>query len=309
MAKKMNPKTQTKKLSTAKWDFLQRNKTAKKEYEGHEIIRSFRERYETELKKEADILQSHPEMKAAYDKLGIKPMQDCDEVLKTSMQNPAAVGDYQFIQFIHECPEYFFPDKITDEEINERWLAMLKRNAEFTFLNLTQGEPVKRLLLGVDLTRSKDVIMAEVEDIIDPYQKFYRGKEATKRLKWLSVIDELLTIWDLWESYGQRQCSRLIAKRLELPEQTVKGRWRTAYKLIYGKEYTKEHASIEADKLCVKCKDQERCYPVVNGIMKHEPCAAYLKLAGSNYSRERLFENIEEIMSRKAYDDYCEIDD
>ena len=168
----------------------------------------------------------------------------------------------------------------------------------FRFLH-NHPHPEHIWIVAVDLSRSKESIMEGFESIIDFQQyKLFRGKTKS-RLKWLSIIDELLKVWDTWEGYGQRRCFHLVAKKLNIPESTVKARWRLAYKLIYEKEYTKEHATDDAIHLCARCKDQKNCYKTIKGFMEFHPCSAYLKLAGSGYSRELLVENVDGVMPTK----------
>ena len=162
-------------------------------------------------------------------------------------------------------------------------------------------EPGNTLLVGVDLTRSKKAIMFEFEEALDKHKI-----NVKNRLKWLPQIDEILQVWDMWEGYGQRKCFHLIARRLKIPESTVKARWRLAYKLIHGKSFTKEQGNIRADELCSTCGDQSKCYRIVNDVMTFIPCAAHRKLAGPIYSREKIFENIEKIMSKKSYEDFLQ---
>ena len=206
----------------------------------------------------------------------------------------------------------------------QTWIRDDPKGSELSRRCLRQGvrflhnhpHPEHIWIVAVDLSRSKKSIMEGFESIIDLQQyKLFRGKTKS-RLKWLSIIDEILQVWDMWEGYGHKRCFHLIAKKLNIPESTVKSRWRSAYKLIYKKEYTKEHAKDEAIQLCAKCKDEGKCYKLIKNVktgvseMKmSEPCAAYLKLAGPKYSREKLFENIEEIMTKKTHKDFLVTED
>jgi hypothetical protein len=164
--------------------------------------------------------------------------------------------------------------------------------------------------MGIDLTRSKDVILAEVKELIEEYQKKLGVHELPgKRLKWLSIVDEILEVWDAWTRYGQRRCFHLIAKEKNIPESTVKARWRMAYRLINRKDYSKEVGAASADELCAKCKDQGACYRTVRGAMEFYPCAAYLKITGKSYTREKLLENFDAVADMQAFEEFSEIEE
>lgn len=172
------------------------------------------------------------------------------------------------------------------------------QNAGAVVRELLSGDAENTLIVSIDLTRSKEAILQEVADLVT------KGKGETKetRLKWLSIVNELLAVWDAWAGYGQRRCFHLVARKLKVPESTVKARWRLAYHLINGQEYTKEAAAASADELCAKCADQGKCYRVVNGTMDFYPCSAYLKLTGESYTREGLFENFDAVADKYIAD-------
>jgi len=182
------------------------------------------------------------------------------------------------------------------------WKKKITQNAGWVVRELLSGDSENILILSIDLTRSKEAILEEVADLITA-AKSERGTKET-RLKWLSIVDELLKVWDAWDGYGQRRCFHLVARKLKVPESTVKARWRLAYQLINGKEYSKEQAAASADELCAKCKDQGKCYRVVNGVMDFYPCTAYLKLTGESCTRERLLENFDAVADKYISDTF-----
>ena len=153
---------------------------------------------------------------------------------------------------------------------------------------LSGNKPDDTLIVGINLKRPKDAIMAELTNLLD-----MQIQRTGKRDKWLPLVDELLQVWDMWAAYEKRRCFHLIAKRLSIPETTVKARWKRAYILIHRKPYTKKAGKSSAIELCAKCKDQGKCYRTVNGVMDFYPCAAYLKLTGKSYTREKLLEKDE----------------
>lgn len=267
MAKKINPKDQTEELSRADWELLRRNPGAL-EAKRNELISFF--------------------------PVGLGP-EDCDDIFKTSTHRPAARA--------------FDSHGKTSGKTNEQAMEDALYNARFTIHCLTQGEPLKTLLVGIDLSRSKETIMTEFEALIESYQKRYRGKEPAERLKWLSILDELLEVWDSWVEGGEpaRQAFPAIAKRLDIPESTVKARWYRAYELIYGAPYEndpakrREQRTDKALALCLKCTN-----PICRNKHGGEEigCPAYEKLAGKNISRERSHENLDKMTDGQSYEAY-----
>jgi hypothetical protein len=284
MKKKITPAEQTKKLRKARWEFLKRNAKAKEDFENQEIIKSFREWFE----KHPDIFNNginSEEDIQFYKKLGISPraVDSCDELLECTMQRPAAEAVYHFFDFINKHPRWA---AMPDDEINGKWLNFLIKKAKETFHRLTYMKPIETLLLGVDMTRSKDVIMAEVERLVDKHQKFYEGQKPVKtRLKWLPLADELIQIWDLYQAEGKTPGTvtfKIISKKLKLPVSTIKSRWYTVYEKIYGIPYdpeikiSTEEKKAKADELCIQCPYGAKCYRSGDWF----PCAEYMKIAG-----------------------------
>ncbi len=119
------------------------------------------------------------------------------------------------------------------------------------------NKPNDTLIVGVDLTRPKDSILAEISSLLD-MQKKHTGK----REKWLPIVPELLQVWDLYEAAGKTpaiQSFRNISRKLGRPISTVKDQWYAAYEKIYRKPYKPESKAAteekraDADALCAKC--------------------------------------------------------
>ena len=93
-------------------------------------------------------------------------------------------------------------------------------------------------LIENDNIRSSDEDFAECFPEIDLAS--YKKKQ---RLKWLSIYDELLEVWDLYTDAGQQPWKRTfqqISKKVGRPLSTVKNQWNKAYEKIYGeKVYTR----------------------------------------------------------------------
>jgi len=275
MKKKVKSATnQTRELSRAKWEFFKRNPENMKWLAEHKDIRESRKWYEERIKN--------------Y----IGEMPNFDEILEECMQCPAVIEDYRFFEFIHECPDYFFSEKISDDEVNEKWLFMLKKKADLIFKLLTLNGAANTLLLGIDLTRSKEAIMAEVESLVIKYREFYYDNNLpNQRLKWLPKADKLLEVWDLYDKAGQKPATRtfkIISKIVGRPVSTIKSQWYMAYEKIYGqkfdpeKTYSTEEKKDKAMELCANCP---HLAPRGKGAKCHSkgdwfPCADYLKIAG-----------------------------
>jgi len=98
--------------------------------------------------------------------------------------------------------------------------------------------------MGIDLSRSKEVILAEVGRLIDQHKKIEKtvlGKIRQRRLKWLPKTPELLEVWDLWEEAGKTpaiQTFKYISKKVGRPLSTIKSQWYLCFlKKIHGKKY------------------------------------------------------------------------
>ena len=248
-----------------------------------------------------------------------KTIEDIKEIIpkeffeKCLISRPAVIdarsihGDTTYPAFpdISDFPERWEHDKNFIDEYESRlksWSYKMREHFGLeSNLECMNFDPGNTLLLGIDLTRSKEAIMAEFEEILNKHKI-----KVENRLKWLSKINEILQVWDIWESYGKRHCWYLIARRLNIPRSTVKARWRLAYKLIHGEEYSQSKAADQSLNLCAGCRDYKSCYKIVKKRMEFTPCSAYLKLVGREYSREKIYENFEEIVDQKSYEDFLQ---
>lgn len=316
MKKKIHPKEQTAELNRARLEFILRNKgefqklrelvgqNEKKRDEITTALASISGKFNPEMKERWDFFYKHSEV--PFDK-------EFAEYIK-KIEIPKAVNsvwrwlDYTMAIAYQEMAtmEPVIDDKQRYEYLKTKVFDMYCRDAREIFMELTNGRPAVHLLMGIDLTRNKGVILQEVEKLIAEYQmKLGIHEMPEKRLKWLSIVDELLEIWDAWAGYGQRRCLSLIARKKKMPESTVKARWRLAYRLINGEEYSKEVAAESADELCVKCNDQKKCYRInKKGSMDHFPCSEYLKLTGKSYAREKLLENFDAVADQYICDEF-----
>lgn len=320
MAKKtvktVRPEDQSEELRRAKFELIMRNPEERQKltdlFARHE---KKRDEITTRLASIGGKLD--PEQKQRWDFLFSQSEVPCDQEFAAYLKKiepPNAVNSvWRWLDYTMEIEHarMMLPWKpgvshaLSYEELKERVLKMYHHDAEGIFAELTNDRPAVHLLLGVDLTRSKEVIMAEVGKLVDEYQtKLGKHEVAGNRFKWLSIFDELLKVWDAWAEYGQRRCFHLVAKKLDMPESTVKARWRLAYRLINRVEYSKEVAASSADGLCAKCQDQAKCYRTVNGQMDFYPCPAYLKLTGKSYTREKLLENFDAVADQYAADNF-----
>lgn len=305
MKKKVHPKDQTKELSRAKWEFLTRNPKAKKEYEELEMIRSFREWHEKALKKEAELLKTYPEMKAAYDKLEILPMGECDELLKDSMCLPSVIEGGTYISWFKVLRR--LGGKPYDyQELNLLWKEQILKDAK-TLLDelIPTNMPDETLIVSIDLTRPTETILAEINEILSKNKaRLAKERPEKHRLKWLSVVDELLEVWDIYDRAGQQpwqKTFRQISRKVKRPLSTVKDQWKKAYKKINGKpyepesKYTTEEKSGDADEFCSKCPHDAVCYKKSGEWI---PCQDYLRIAGKG-KNSQLIEYRDDIL----YDD------
>ena len=187
------------------------------------------------------------------------------------------------------------------DELKKKVIEMYCRDAKQVFEKLTNRNPFSHLLIGVDLTRSKDVILAEVHKLLTHYQNILGLDEIKKtRLKWLRLTDELLEVWDLYDQAGQKPgviTFKIISNKIGKPLSTVKSQWYMAYEKIFGRvydpeiKYSTEEKKTDATKLCVKCPHDAKCYRKVDWY----PCVDYLKIAGKEKQIPKHFEFKDEI--------------
>lgn len=286
MAKKINPKDQTKAIRDAKWAFLQ-----------------------LDDKRKAAFFEAEPELVRLRDKpIGLS-MSDWDEIFKGLLCAPAVKEAFITSEWTAREIRRKTAGKDCDyQEMNLEWKEEILKDAPTILDSLIPTDlPAETMIVSIDLTRPTDVIMAEFGEILS------RNKAALKKIqpkqhreKWLPLTPDLLEVYGLWEGYEQRRCFVLIAKKLKISESTVKSRWRLAYKLITGKDYTREQATEDAIELCGECKDKRECYKVIEGNMEFLPCVAYLKLAGKNTPRERTHANFDQMADGHVFDSYHE---
>ncbi|MFH0812221.1 MAG: hypothetical protein V2A69_05220 [Pseudomonadota bacterium] len=304
MAKKINPKEQTAELNRARLEFLKRN--AEKLQELRKVF--------SRNEKKRDIFTTHlasysgnnQKIKEAWDFLLQECLFDKDykEILTEIETLPAANTGWHFMRFVmdhgyqamaHGGEDVFF---LTKDALNAKFLDYLCRNAREIFSELTNGQPSKYLLVGIDLSRTKEVIRDEVAELVKQHQdKTGLGLEdiPQKRFKWLPIVDDLLEVWDLYDQAGQQPWQKTfprISRKVKRPLSTVKSQWYQAYEKINGKpydpksKYTTEEKRRDADQLCSECPHGAVCYKKSGEWI---PCQEYFKIAG----REKSLKTIE----------------
>jgi hypothetical protein len=309
MKKKIHPKDQTKELNRAKLEFITRNeKELQKIKELHEKNEKKREEFINNLTSIMGMRSK--EYKDAWDLLLREQPFDKEfkEKLKEIKIPPAANAVYPFENFAMELAynvmakggeDIFHRSKDTR---NEKYLDYLCQHAREIFTELTNGEPSSYLLVGIDLKRSKDVIINEFENLPMVHNlsqiKALTTKMTEKRLKWLPDVDELCEVWDLYDRAGKQPAKmtfKQIAKKVNRPLSTIKDQWRTTYEKIYHipynpeSKYVSEEKRADATQLCAKCPHiTPKGVPCYKGGEQY-PCAEYLKIAG----KERIVKQTE----------------
>lgn len=291
---------QTEKLRRARWEFIRRNSDKKKELD--EII----ERHEkwmrgSEIMKSQGALVEIRDRLDAPEFLNFNPTDD----VKACLQPPAAKeASLHFFQSWWRCLGRINPFRLSYEEKQAAWRAQILKDAPAIMDRMLPVNPSECLILTVDLTRTKEAILEEIEAIVTEQKKAY--DEATgerSRLKWLPKTSELLQVWDLYEKAGQTPIIKsfaLVASQMGRPLSTVKSQWYTAYEKIYGEKYdpesvfSTEEKRSTADALCARCPHSFKCYRK-NGDWV--PCADFLRLAG----KERRLETYDD--ARYHHDD------
>lgn len=134
----------------------------------------------------------------------------------------------------------------------------------------------------VNLALPKKIILAEVGNLLDRYQKKYNFN--TKKRINLSDTNEIYQVWDLY-SQAEKTPAKLtfknIASMTKRPLSTVKDQWRKAYEQIYGEKYhpdskyVTEETQASAEELCASCPHNGKCYKGGDW----SPCSDYLKIA------------------------------
>jgi len=304
MSKKINPKEQTAELNRARLEFLKRNP---KEYRKVEKLFNQngkkRNKFATAL---ASYSGNNQKIKKAWDFF----LQEClfDEDFKKKLTKiktlPAANTGWHFSRFVMDYQYQIMARGgedvgcLTKDSLNAKFLDYLCRNAREIFSELTNGQPSKYLLVGIDLSRTKEVIREEVAELVKQHQdKTGLGLEdiPQKRFKWLPIVDDLLEVWDLHDRAGQQPWQKTfkrISEKVKRPVSTVKSQWHQAYEKIKGKpydpnsKYTTEKKRRKADELCSKCPHGALCYKKSGEWI---PCQEYLQIAG----REKSLKTIE----------------
>jgi len=249
LKKDIKPEDQTKELTKARVEFAKRNEEERQEIE--EALK----RNEEERDKFTNYLtcfggngKLNKELKESWDFLFRKMV--IDPVLaqkKREIEVPsAAKANWYYMDFFIQ--EFVWKQrnlkKLSHDTINAEFIGWLCHHARKIFTELTDERPTKHLLIGIDLTRTKEAILAEVADLVTLYQTRTGVTERRKeRLKWLPIVDELLEVWDLYEKAGQqlwKTTFNQISKKVNRPLSTVKDQWYAAYEKIYGKPYSPE---------------------------------------------------------------------
>lgn len=138
------------------------------------------------------------------------------------------------------------------EEINEREIINL-------LLNKSNNPSLcfDRLLLGINLNRSKEDILSEVERVLDIHLP-----DRKTRLSWLKKWALYIQVWD---ERKKRKGFPEIARELGTKEATVKKRFYRAYEIIYNKPYNPadyEKPEIKKEYLkrtCETCQEKLTC--------------------------------------------------
>jgi hypothetical protein len=102
----------------------------------------------------------------------------------------------------------------------------------------------RRPVVGVNIDAPQRVITKAVEQLVRECKE-KQGIQETRRRD--DKLDEYLSVWDLREGWGtdhydgaQEQTLREVARRLQLPLSTVANRYRSAFRLITGHDYSPE---------------------------------------------------------------------
>lgn len=320
MKKKIDPKDQTEELNRAKLEFIKRN---------NKELQKIKELYEINKKKREEFINNltsirgtqSKEIKDSWDFLLRDQFfdEEFEDKIKEITIPPAANSAYPFEWFASENAHHdVIPGKhdifhMSRNTLNEKYLDYLCQHAREIFTELTNGEPSSYLLVGIDLRRSKDVIISEFENLPMVHNlnkiKALTTKIPEKRFKWLSIVNELTEVWDLYNNAG-KQPARITfkdtARITGRPLSTIKDQWRMAYEKIYQTQYTPElkYASEEkradATQLCAKCPHGAKCYRGEDWF----PCNDYLKIAGKE--KNEFSEYMDDVSNSKIEDNFCE---
>lgn len=287
MAKKrIPPDKQTEALSRATWEFEQRNPAAKEKLK--EEGRVFRETHKETIYDIAKIDERFEKYLSE---------ESHNEIRKTEQIRPAAYADRGLFEARMKTWLKLEDSQQTEsKEFISAWKNEILKNAQ-NILKVLIGENLgDTLLVSVDLSRSKEAIMAEIDSII---AKKKASREDNSRLKWLPLTEQLLQVWDLYSAAGRQPVKttfRQIAKIVGRPLSTVRDQWLIVYEKIFDEQYkpeekySTEEKRASADELCAKCPHATagktpKCYRSGDFI----PCAEYLRLAG----KDRIIKSVE----------------
>lgn len=257
MKKKIHPKDQTKELNRAKFEILKRNPEKLKEIQ--ELIEKNEKGLDEYATRMATISgECNQKLKESWKFFLSETFFDKDykaKVLETETFPACNAVAYQggFMAYIKaqimlhgiENLPYMTKDEtngqyfMTKDAMNEKMLDYLCKNARQIFTDLTNAQPTKHLLMGIDLLREKEVIRVEVFEMITQH-KDMTGTEfegiPQKRFKWLPNADEYMEVWDL-RSVGKSFSE--IKELLSIKIDSAKKRFYRAFSLVTGKEYDK----------------------------------------------------------------------
>jgi hypothetical protein len=258
MAKKIIPKEQTTELNRARLEILRRN--PEKLQEIQKLIEKNEKGLDEYATRMATISgECNEESKRAWKTFASEAFfdKDCKAKVFETETFPAATagscrhGFFAYINaqiMLHGIENLPFMTKdesngrsfMTKEAVNEKYLDYLCKDARQNFNELTYGQPVHYLLMGIDLRRSKEVILAEVAKLITQHQdmagtEFEGIKE--KRLKWLPIIDKLFTVWDMRE---EGKSFLEIKESHGITIDLAKKRFYRAFSLITDQAYNKK---------------------------------------------------------------------
>ena len=248
---KINPKNQSEELRRAKLDFVMRNP---------EERQKLTELLERNKKKRDEVTTAlatiggefSPEQKERWNFLYQEALVDEElvEYLKKIIP-PNAVNS------VWRWPDYCLEDgyqrmittpavpgisnQLNYEELKDKVIDMHCRDAREIFTELMNERPAVHLLLGIDLTRSKDVIVEEVKKLVDEYKtKLGIDEVAKKRFKWLPNAKEMSAVWDMREEGKTfEEISDIQGIKGDNAKDTAKKRFYRIFPLITGEDYDK----------------------------------------------------------------------
>jgi len=298
MKKKIHPKDQTEELNKAKVEFIKRNEKEFNEFkELFEKDNKVRDQFLTEL---ASLMGGRSQKyKDSWDLLLRDQIFDngLKEKIAKNKTYPAANGLFPYMNFAMHNEHYvmahggrnLFQMSLTERD--KKCLDYFCQNARPIFSELTNNKPSKHLLVGIDLTRNKETILAEIAELVTLHQLRTGIKENKKeRLKWLPIVDEIIEVWDLYQQAGKqpaRVTFKDTARITKRPLSTVKDQWRKAYEMIYGipyepeLKYATEEKRADGEKLvCVQCPHLTTKGAKCQRDGEFYPCAEYLKIVG-----------------------------